>query len=530
MPSAADLLPELDAAEQLPQAFLKAHGRPLRVLLIGNIANYAYVTAKMLRRAGVECVVADPDFYHVMATPEWIETAFEGHWEDDFLPKWSKTTLKGYDRPSWFLQAPASLVFKYLALYLQEGQAGAAKLLLQLNYARHAATGDLAEAEKCILAARRFAKRLLLAARSRAQRLPAINRLLARLSSPKGLSSSDLSAGEPARASSSNWPEPPAELADYLQRTGYLDQRATYEAALAGFDIVQGFTLSAVFAALINHPRFCALELGTLRGLPFEDSDAGRLTAWLYRQAPQVLITNVDCVEAAIRLGIPAERRKAVLHAYDVDTAVQYSKTHTPVANTARTVPYFFAPARHHWKSGNLSWLKGNDVIIRAAGRLAREDKAFRLIFVEWGEEIGLSKDLIASEGIADRVSWMKPQPRLNLWPIYMGAAAVIDQFQAAAFGGVGLDAMALGRRLISRYDNEAGARFFSTPPPMLNCETDEQVAAAMDLCLFDPTDRERRGAALQTWMLSEHGRERQLRDLFEIYGKLLKASPPPQI
>lgn len=514
--------PETDHG-QLPQAFLRAHGRPLRVLLIGNIANYAYVTAKMLRRAGVECVVADPDFYHIMATPEWIETRFEGHWDDDFLPKWSKTTLAGYERPRWFVQAPAGLVFEYLAAYSRGGPESAARLIPKLDQARWIATGDLSAMELQQRAARSGAKRLLNALRARAKKMPGASRLLALAGLNRKRNALASGAGP---APTPGWPDPPPALADYLLRTGFLDQRPAYQAALAGFDIIQGFTLSAVFAALVGHPRFCALELGTLRGLPFEDSDAGRMTAWLYLQAPQVMITNVDCVEAANRLGIPEDRQKAVLHAYDVESARAYAASFTHPAPAGDKPPYFFAPARHHWKSGNLSWLKGNDVIIRAAGRLARQGRPFRLIFVEWGEELALSRDLIASEGIADRVSWIKPQPRLNLWPLYMGAAAVVDQFQAAAFGGVGLDAMALGRRLISRYDEKAGSRFFSSPPPMLNCETDEQVAAAMDLCLSDPQDKAARGIALQDWLSREHGMDRQLQDLFEVYARLLKAAP----
>ena len=69
--------------------------------------------------------------------------------------------------------------------------------------------------------------------------------------------------------------------------------------------------------------------------------------------------------------------------------------------------PFFFAPARHHWRDGNESWLKGNDVVIRAAGLLKRAGYDFRLVFVEWGKELELSRALIASEDIQDRVVWV---------------------------------------------------------------------------------------------------------------------------
>ena len=47
-------------------AFEASHGRKLRVLHIGNIANNGYLVAKLLRRAGIEADVLSYDYYHVM--------------------------------------------------------------------------------------------------------------------------------------------------------------------------------------------------------------------------------------------------------------------------------------------------------------------------------------------------------------------------------------------------------------------------------------------------------------------------------
>src|SRR4029079_2553199 len=84
--------------------------------------------------------------------------------------------------------------------------------------------------------------------------------------------------------------------------------------------------------------------------------------------------------------------------------------------------PFFFAPARHHWRDGNESWLKGNDVVIRAAGLLKRAGYDFRLVFVEWGRSRELSRALSAREDIQDRVVWVKPLSRPSVWKIYSAA------------------------------------------------------------------------------------------------------------
>src|SRR2546421_4301610 len=77
--------------------FERKHGRPLRVLHVGNIANNAYLNAKFLRQAGIDCHVLCYDYYEVASTPEWEE------WDG-----------RGYSRPTWFVQGPVVLSTRYL--------------------------------------------------------------------------------------------------------------------------------------------------------------------------------------------------------------------------------------------------------------------------------------------------------------------------------------------------------------------------------------------------------------------------------
>ena len=53
--------------------FEARNGRKLRVLHVGNVNNNAYLAAKFLRRVGVNADVLCPNYYHIMATPEWEE-------------------------------------------------------------------------------------------------------------------------------------------------------------------------------------------------------------------------------------------------------------------------------------------------------------------------------------------------------------------------------------------------------------------------------------------------------------------------
>ena len=57
---------------------LSLNKKHLRILHIGNIANNAYLNAKILNEAGFECDVLCASYYHSMGNPEWEDADFEG--------------------------------------------------------------------------------------------------------------------------------------------------------------------------------------------------------------------------------------------------------------------------------------------------------------------------------------------------------------------------------------------------------------------------------------------------------------------
>ena len=89
-------------------------GRPLRILHIGNIANNAYINAKIMRSYGIEADVISIDYYHIMGCPEWEEGVIENLEGTQDNPDWGKTRVSNFQRPQWFTQAPYGLVLFYL--------------------------------------------------------------------------------------------------------------------------------------------------------------------------------------------------------------------------------------------------------------------------------------------------------------------------------------------------------------------------------------------------------------------------------
>ncbi len=97
------------------EEFQAKTGHPPRVLHIGNIANNAYLNAKYLRKAGLDCDVISNDYYHIMASPEWEDAVVKGRIQDHYHPDWGGLRLNGFKRPRWFVQAPLCHCEPYLA-------------------------------------------------------------------------------------------------------------------------------------------------------------------------------------------------------------------------------------------------------------------------------------------------------------------------------------------------------------------------------------------------------------------------------
>src|SRR3990167_8767634 len=96
------------------EKFKQEKGRPLRVLHIGNIANNAYLNAKLLRQAGIDSDVLCYDYYHVMGCAEWEELEIKHDYKNDFFPKFNRKDLNGYKSPDWFIQGPLPLCYLYI--------------------------------------------------------------------------------------------------------------------------------------------------------------------------------------------------------------------------------------------------------------------------------------------------------------------------------------------------------------------------------------------------------------------------------
>jgi glycosyltransferase involved in cell wall biosynthesis len=261
----------------------------------------------------------------------------------------------------------------------------------------------------------------------------------------------------------------------------------------------------AIFPAMsIKGLPYAAYEHGTIRSLPFQDNDYGRLIKNAYENANVVMITNADYVKAKRRLEFDPEKIVYIPHGFDDDACLGFLnsfKKEPRIGNQVR----FFAPARHAWVDGDDGHSKGNELIVHAVQELTSQGHTnFCVTMLEYGADVVATKKLIQDLSLGDYFEWHPTMTRGELWKWYANSDAVLDQFYIPAIGQIGVEAIALGARLINA-DNGSMTEFFGDPSPILSANTAHEVAEQMRTVLNDPDDTAGMGDYGRAWFARNH-------------------------
>lgn len=575
--------------------FVRKHGRRPRALCIGNCANNGYNNGKLLARAGWDIDVMCYDYYHIMGCPEWEDADFKGDVGDHFKPNWNAVDLRGFCRPSWFVQGPQLLcldallakrrgqwlrarVLHLLARHwefppVQRARAGyqravqfLARLREQVRSQRACLSEWLAEKglaclnwvcrqslpratptvrapiighgpvqrwqgrlgedqrvlRRCLTAVRwltrgaNFGLRqvaratnlglwLLFALLGLLKRaallpvrpLPALLRALARGVAPRPVPEVppppaedffDRRTDELIRQFARVFPERADRLSkNDLECFRYVMPQ--WRELCSYYDVVIGYAMDGLYPLLSGKRPYVAYEHGTIRNIPFEDTQFGRICALVYHEADAVVITNCDNILAAGKLQLTQHR--FIPHPINEDWLRdrKWRRLRRKLQANLQADFLVFHPPRQHWEAmRHPDWEKGNDIFLRGFARFVREVcPSAAAICVAWGKTLQESKDLIAELGITDRVLWIDPQPTAKMTRFLRAADVVADQFYLGAFGGIMPKAMVYGRPSLIYLNEQRHEWCFPEMPPVCNTRTPDEVFAALCRLRHDP-------------------------------------------
>lgn len=434
----------------------------MRVAHVGNVANIAYLNTKFLRRKGIEADVYIHDYgITCLSCPEWEEGDFDTQGVPMQNPDWSRVVMRnGWQRPEWVKSVPPSTWHRlpYASVYAFIEQMEGKLNRLLKEYQYRIICESL-----------------------RRRGLPTL---------------------------------------DFAEATRHFDIYR-WEKIVADYDIIVAYGAEPI-NCLIDYPTkpYIAVDYGSpLRNMIWERRGPynPQLLRVSYEMADCVILTNPDIRPIVEKLGI----KNYVFVPHPIDET-RYAPGPSQVradleSRYGQDIVVLFAPARHDWD------IKGNDKMIRAVALLAREYTGrIVLILNRWGNDIEKSKDLLQSEGLADKVVWLPLITKLQMVDYYRAADIVLDQFNIGTFGLTTPEAMACAKPVILHFDPQVHRWCFSEMPPILEAQTADEIYERLRELMRNPDYRYHIGQRSREWVIKHHGWELVANLHIQIYKEIL--------
>jgi len=534
----------------------------ISIIHIGNIANNAYQNAKMLNKIGYENDVLSYDYYHIMGCPEWDDANFQGEILNPDFPDWSKIDLGGFERPKWFVSGPIRICVKYLMakkknnfvkskIYwriLEWTRSDIAKSYNPNDYTLMHIGGYLRKI-KCLfffffkalyiifLLLYKKIKTLLYKGLNKYWRFEGFGRKdvnsinkRKKIFFIKGFINENnehiKTVDEIEKDFKKLFPDRECVLGkDVLQ---YIKVAEILRPILLQYDICVMYATNPIFAYLAGVSNYVAYEHGTIRDLPYENSDVGRLMLVSYAMSKTIYVTNVDCYDSAQY--IAKSRNTPIvcgLHGIDINRIIQkidLSKNlneYDGRFGVPEDIPLFFCPSRHDYDYDKKIYLKGEDKMLRAAASLAKENIDFFIILVEWGKAAKKIKTLIQELKDLDKhILWIKPIQKKELYKVYQSVDAVIDQFYWHSYGAITFEVLASQHSvLISNSANkDYQMKFFGDLLPYFACEDENDILKAMKEVIGKTPKYKSYVKISREWICEHHSNERIVVALLEAF------------
>jgi len=226
-----------------------------------------------------------------------------------------------------------------------------------------------------------------------------------------------------------------------------------------------------------------------------------KLQRMAYEHAGRILITDPRFLPFAERLG---QAEKCVHLGFFVD--VEKYRPQPEVELRKRLLNegeglIVFVPSRQDW------YWKGSDRLLRGFAQVADEYPEAVLVCAGWGADLDRSRELIGDLGIADRVRLLRcAMSKERLRRYYCAADIVADQFTVGSYGGSALEAMSCARPVLISLERDRFAGVFPSFPPVMNVSAPDQIAAALRDLLGNVALRAELGAKAREWVAANHG------------------------
>jgi glycosyltransferase involved in cell wall biosynthesis len=281
------------------------------------------------------------------------------------------------------------------------------------------------------------------------------------------------------------------------------------------YDLVQCYATDPILPLLADFHPNVAFEHGTLRDFTVGNTPICRATAISYRAAGHTFITNGDCLDYALRLGI--KNYSPMIHPLDDDKIVNLAGDKAGLRKSLGVKYAFLCTLRHDWQ------VKGTDKYIRAIPMIRKEiGDDFKIIMTEWGSDLSESQQLAKSLGVEKFIEWVAPLGRQNLLKLIKSVDAVFDQIALPHFGATAPEAIAAGTPVLMSYLPASTSWLVSEPAPIIPAFDAPTIASGVARALT-PDYRDSFMRDSKRWIAKCHSAERLVETHIGVYRNLIE-------
>lgn len=501
-----------------------------KILHIGNIANNAYQNAKMLNKEGVDCDVLSYDYYHIMGCPEWDDADFNGEVDANF-PEWKKVDLQGFKRPRWFVAGPLWICRYYIIAKRKNNKLLANFYWYILTWVREEIAASKDHSKYTLL----FIVKFILKIRSylinairfvMALVIGGINAIWKSVHKeenikqymPKSKIEDDYVEDKLKRIRKDFKELFPDRECEFGDETRNLIRGAeSFRKIVNEYDCVIAYATNPVWMYLIDFEQYIAYEHGTIRDMPYENNEFARLMLLAYAKAKAIYVTNVDCYDSAKYITQNIHTPVICgLHGIDIDSMIRRidqagEENIRKELGLESNEVVFFCPSRHSWDDKLQLFLKGQDKMLRAAGKVLKDFRNFKIILVNFGNDVDKIKKVIEDvEGLEEHILWIEPVKKEKLYKIYKSADAVIDQFVLKGYGAITFEVLAAQSALISINANENyQIEFFGEKLPYFSCDNEDEIRNSMKEVIEKTNRYKSYISCSRTWIAEHHSNDK---------------------
>lgn len=165
---------------------------------------------------------------------------------------------------------------------------------------------------------------------------------------------------------------------------------------------------------------------------------------------------------------------------------------------------------------------KGTGVLIEGFAEYRRRGGEGELRLVNKGYDVERARELIRRLGVDDDVEWMDELSLAAFYDEVDKADVVCDQFGTSMPGLVALDAMAMGRVVLSNFRLEHMGPYFPPPHPFLHATTQAEVCDALLSLYHQPVLRVQMGEQASAYVRTHRSPEANARLCLQQLGLAL--------